>query len=598
MYIEIINKICDLLKIKHQINFDNPPFNIILYIHCETDFSIDDDLNEFTPLYNKKNFLHLGKDIEVNDKNYSKFMNNDKINVNNVSNIFSFKSVSCITNNNNNNKENSFNKENKFKRKIKNKNLLRSLIKNTENIYESFYSNIINPRIMNNNNNDFFLNKNSFLNQPKNLLNQFYESKSFKMKERNDFLSKNSLYSIKNKNNNNENNNNNNENNNENNDENNNNDNIIVINNENNNSNKNLNNKNICNIILKESKDSYECFSDEEDEEDDESNKLGNNKSFRLTYINKNINNNNNNNINNSNNNINNSNNKNNNNIINNNNNIINNNNNKNKEIIDNLNKINTNSNSTFYSSKDTNQFKNNLSSLPTYRERKSDNDVIKNTPLTFNQNNKINKNNTYKTLEIHKNNFIDELKIFQQGKNITKKISDNQTSHKSNNSISITNTISNKLNIISNLSENTSLSQENEKIDVLIVDDEQFNLNALSKNLKKLGILCDKSMNGAECINLIKEKKKKNIYYKLILMDIIMPVLGGIDASKKIQEMVNNKIINSDVNIVFLSASVDQKLIILELKKNYPIIKEFLLKPVKFTKIEEIVKKFYKKSF
>ena len=319
------------------------------------------------------------------------------------------------------------------------------------------------------------------------------------------------MYSIKNKNNNNENNNENNDENNENN----NNDNIIVINNENNNSNKNLNNKNICNIILKESKDSYECFSDEEDEEDDESNKLGNNKSFRLTYINKNINNNNNNNINN---NINNSNNKN-NNII------INNNNNKNKEIIDNLNKLNSNSNSTFYSSKDTNQFKNNLSSLPTYRERKSDNDVIKNTPFIFNTNNKINKNNTYKTLEIHKNNFIDELKIFQQGKNPKK---NEIPSHKSNNSISITNTLSNKISL-NNLSE--SISSQNENIDVLIVDDEQFNLNALSKNLKKLGISCDKSMNGAECINLIKEKKKKNIYYKLILMDIIMPVLGGIDA-------------------------------------------------------------------
>jgi hypothetical protein len=208
MYIEIIKKICDLLKIKHQINFDNPPFNIILYIHTESDFSIDDDLNEFTPLYNKKNFLYLGKDFEVNDKNYTKFLNNDKnvTNVNNVSNIFSFKSVSVVTNNK---MENSFNKENKFKRKIKNKNLLRSLIKNTENLYDNFYGNIINQGIINNNDKEnFFLsNKKKFLNQPKNLMNQFYESKSFNMKERNDFLSKNSLYSINNKNFNNDNNN-------------------------------------------------------------------------------------------------------------------------------------------------------------------------------------------------------------------------------------------------------------------------------------------------------------------------------------------------------------------------------------------------------
>ena len=110
--------------------------------------------------------------------------------------------------------------------------------------------------------------------------------------------------------------------------------------------------------------------------------------------------------------------------------------------------------------------------------------------------------------------------------------------------------------------------NEENEEkqcdcLDILVVDDEEFNVMASQKMLKNLGYESDKAYNGEECINLIKEKQKLNCncnknYYKLIFLDIVMPVLDGIKAAKKIQEMIDNKEINEKTQIVFVSGNID----------------------------------------
>ena len=148
----------------------------------------------------------------------------------------------------------------------------------------------------------------------------------------------------------------------------------------------------------------------------------------------------------------------------------------------------------------------------------------------------------------------------------------------------------------------NSNEKKENENCcnDLMIVDDEQFNVSCLSNNLKKLNILCDSCSDGIECLNLINkrlEKKcncsKKN--YKLILMDLIMPKMNGIEAVKHIQEMVNeNKIDDKYLNVVFISANVDQKDSLIDIQKKYPVVKGFLTKPVKITKIKDMLKRFY----
>ena len=134
---------------------------------------------------------------------------------------------------------------------------------------------------------------------------------------------------------------------------------------------------------------------------------------------------------------------------------------------------------------------------------------------------------------------------------------------------------------------------------DILIVDDEEFNVMASQKMIQKLGIDSDVAYNGEECINLIKEKQKikcqcnKN-YYQIIFLDIVMPVLDGIKAAKKIQEMIDKKEINENMQIIFISGNIDgNKLEESLLKINC--VKECLQKPVKLEKYQKILEKYYK---
>ena len=73
------------------------------------------------------------------------------------------------------------------------------------------------------------------------------------------------------------------------------------------------------------------------------------------------------------------------------------------------------------------------------------------------------------------------------------------------------------------------------------------------------------------------------------------MPKMNGIEAVKHIQDLVNeNKIDSEYLNVVFISANIDQKDSLQYIQKKYPIVKGFLTKPVKITKIQDMIKRFY----
>ena len=148
------------------------------------------------------------------------------------------------------------------------------------------------------------------------------------------------------------------------------------------------------------------------------------------------------------------------------------------------------------------------------------------------------------------------------------------------------------------------NISQQDSKnmcncLDILIVDDEEFNVMASKKMLKNLGYESEAAYNGQECIDLIKEKQKLNCscnknFYKLIFLDIVMPVLDGISTAKKIQEMIDNKEINENIKIVFISGNIDGN----ELKESLlkiNCVKECLQKPVRIDKYQKIFEKYYK---
>ena len=68
----------------------------------------------------------------------------------------------------------------------------------------------------------------------------------------------------------------------------------------------------------------------------------------------------------------------------------------------------------------------------------------------------------------------------------------------------------------------------------ILIVDDQQVNLLTTKSRIEQnlANVICDLANNGIEAINLVKENK-----YHLILMDIQMPELNGIETTKSIRK-------------------------------------------------------------
>lgn len=148
----------------------------------------------------------------------------------------------------------------------------------------------------------------------------------------------------------------------------------------------------------------------------------------------------------------------------------------------------------------------------------------------------------------------------------------------------------------------------------VLIVDDISFNIEACSRLLNKFKILSDSANNGLDAVDKIaslldkiecstaidmnsnyglktnKERRfcSKCKFYKLILMDVDMPVKNGIEATKEIVNLLKNT--DFSVSIVGLSA-FDQEDIVRRGKEAGMI--EYVTKPIKAEKMKELISKY-----
>jgi response regulator RpfG family c-di-GMP phosphodiesterase len=69
-----------------------------------------------------------------------------------------------------------------------------------------------------------------------------------------------------------------------------------------------------------------------------------------------------------------------------------------------------------------------------------------------------------------------------------------------------------------------------NKEVVVLIVDDNGSNIFVLKAMLARFKVKCDTANNGLEAIQLITQKGLCN--YRLVLMDINMPIMNGVDAT------------------------------------------------------------------
>ena len=118
---------------------------------------------------------------------------------------------------------------------------------------------------------------------------------------------------------------------------------------------------------------------------------------------------------------------------------------------------------------------------------------------------------------------------------------------------------------------------QRNDLI-ILAVDDDMINLKLLKSMLKKSGKAAEiiEAQNGSDAIGILKSRSDID----LILLDIIMPIMGGIEMLKVVRSDGNLK----QVPIIVLTTDETKKSEALEYGAN-----AFLMKPIRG---DELMKK------
>lgn len=120
----------------------------------------------------------------------------------------------------------------------------------------------------------------------------------------------------------------------------------------------------------------------------------------------------------------------------------------------------------------------------------------------------------------------------------------------------------------------------------VLVVEDYNLNRELIQEMLELFHCNVEIAIDGEEAVNLC-----KNTLYDLILMDIQMPKMDGVEAMKHIRKLDNN---NKDVPIIALTANALQGD-----KEKYLAegMNEFISKPLKMVELERVLGLFLPKE-
>jgi CheY-like chemotaxis protein len=95
-------------------------------------------------------------------------------------------------------------------------------------------------------------------------------------------------------------------------------------------------------------------------------------------------------------------------------------------------------------------------------------------------------------------------------------------------------------------------------KLNILLVEDDELSKRVTTFYLKRYGHEVEIASNGFEAVNRFKEKK-----YDLVLMDIQMPVMDGLQATKEIRKMELEHPETGHTPIIALTTNPDKVLIL-----------------------------------
>jgi CheY-like chemotaxis protein len=116
--------------------------------------------------------------------------------------------------------------------------------------------------------------------------------------------------------------------------------------------------------------------------------------------------------------------------------------------------------------------------------------------------------------------------------------------------------------------------------LSILLVDDNKINLLVASNLLTSIGIKVTTLENGKDAVNFIKAHE----FFDLVLMDIRMPVMDGLTATKLIREF------NKDIPIIALSANAFEEDV---LKSKQAGMNYHISKPIDKNQLYKIIAKY-----
>ncbi len=119
----------------------------------------------------------------------------------------------------------------------------------------------------------------------------------------------------------------------------------------------------------------------------------------------------------------------------------------------------------------------------------------------------------------------------------------------------------------------------------VLVVEDSKINQEVIIGFLKDSGVKIDIANNGHEAVVMF---NKKHNHYQLVLMDLQMPVMDGLEATKKIRE------VDSNVPIIALTASVMSQHFNASQEAG---MNDHIIKPIDINKLQNVLIKFIDKN-
>ena len=100
----------------------------------------------------------------------------------------------------------------------------------------------------------------------------------------------------------------------------------------------------------------------------------------------------------------------------------------------------------------------------------------------------------------------------------------------------------------------NSNLSNKNclNGVRILLVEDNEINTEIATELLTEEGCIVETADDGVACVDMI--EKADADYYKMILMDIQMPIMNGYDATITIRKMKDTK--KASIPIIAMTAN------------------------------------------